>query len=198
MLSIAVKGLDDVKKAFKQDAKQHRYAASLALTRTARQAADDQKAQAEKELDRPTPFTKRGFRYRKATKAKLQSAVYIAPIQAEYLFWAVEGGRRPGRSKKGEALPVGIRMNKYGNIPGRWKGKIRKLINRPNTFVETINGVHGVWQRFKGRLKLLIRFHKSTKYDKQLKFYKTADKSFYRRYDREFDKALSQALRTAR
>lgn len=217
-ISVITTGINDVRRAIKNAAKQRRFAAAVALTRTARQAAEDQKRQAVKELDRPTPFTLRGFRYKKATKKTLQSSVYIAPIQAEYLRWAVDGGRRPKRAKSGEALPVNISINRFGNIPGRSKGNIKKLIQRPDTFAGTVRGVYGLWQRGResrsGRfsasgvsrkrnvqsdsLKLLVRFEPDTQYKKRLRFYRTADQTFFRHYDREFNSALQRALRTAR
>ena len=200
MLSIVTKGIKEVEKAIKKDAKQMRFAAAVALTRTAKIAAGDEKKLAAKKLVKPTPFTLRGFRFKKATKAKLESSVYIAPIQAEYLWWSVEGGRRAKRAKSGEALPVNIKLNQYGNIPARGKGKIKKLIDRPDTFLGTVRGVYGLWQRGsqKNKIKLLLRFVPSTKYHRRFKFYDLAERAFKRHFGREFDKAFDEAIRTAR
>ena len=213
MLSVITKGVKEVQRQIENDKKQMRFASALALTRTAKHVAEVEKRMAKKKLDEPTPFTLRGFRFGKATKRNLQSRVYIMPIQSQYLAWQIEGGRRPKRSRVGEALPVSVRLNKYGNIVGRGKGKIQKLIARPDTFVGTVRGVYGLWQRGhvskrgkfsiagKSRatnIKLLIRFVQSVQYEKKLPFYEVAERSFYRRFDREFDKAFAYAMRTAR
>jgi hypothetical protein len=72
----------------------------------------------EKHLDRPTPFTKRGWRVLKA-KAKQEPQTawsYMAPIQDEYLKNLVTGGEETNM------LPIPGRestRNKYGNLPRR-------------------------------------------------------------------------------
>lgn len=152
MLSIATKGVKAAVKAIEDDAKQMRFAGAVALTRTAKIAADEEKKEAKRDLDNPTPFTLRGFRYEKATKANLQARVFVMPDQAKYLYFQVEGGKRLKRAKSGEALPVigNIRINRYGNIVGRGAGALKKLIDRPDVFIGRAGrnrGVWGIWQR---------------------------------------------------
>jgi hypothetical protein len=218
MLSMTTSGIKSAIKALEQDKKQMRFAGALALTRTAKRAAEVEKRMAKNQLDKPTPFTLRGFRFDKATKTTLQARVYIMPIQSQYLAWQVAGGRRKGRSSSGEALPVNVAVNKYGNIVGRGKGKIQKLINRPDTFVGTVRGIRGLWQRLyenkggrftgAGRsrkrnvessgLRLLVRFVPSVQYQPRFEFYDVAERVFHAHFGKEFDKALSYARRTAR
>lgn len=218
MLSIVTRGVNEAIKAIENDKKQARFAAAVALTRTAKIAADAEKKEAAKDLDSPTPFTLRGFRFSKATKANLQSSVYIMPIQSQYLAWQIEGGRRQKRARVGEALPVNVAINKYGNIVGRGTGKLKKLISRPDTFIGTVRGVHGLWQRggitnagkFRAagtsrkrnvqskRLTLLVRFVPAVQYRPKFDFYATAERTFHKHFEKEFDKALTQARATAR
>lgn len=149
MLSVITKGLEAAQKTIERENKQARYAAAVALTRTAICAREDIQKEAKNDLDRPTPFTLRGFRYERANKRTLQSRVYIAPIQAEYLYYSIEGGIRRKRARRGEAVPIegNLRLNKYGNIPARAKGKIKQLMAQPDTFVGSVRGIYGVWQR---------------------------------------------------
>lgn len=213
LTSLVNKGIEAVGKSLQRDAKQARYAMAVALTRTAKIAAEDVKKQANKDLDNPTPFTLRGFRWRKATKNKLESAVYIAPIQTEYLYYQVEGGRRRKRAKSGEAIPVNIRLNKYGNIPARRRGRVKQLMDRPDTFVGNVRGVYGIWQRghisksgrfsrtTKSRasnIRLLARLEPHVTYRKKFKFHQAANKSFDKHFRQQFNIAYDQALQTAR
>ncbi|MCP4934584.1 MAG: hypothetical protein GY927_10370 [bacterium] len=213
MLDVITTGVKAAIKELENDAKQTRYAAKRALDNTAFKVAQDVKKAASRQLDRPTPFTLRGIKYRKATKQDLTASVYIDAIQAGYLQWSVFGGTRKGRSSSGEALPVEVALNKHGNITGRHKGKIQKLIARHDTFVERINGIYGLWQRGNvaksgrfstggkrrhGSIRLLVRFVPYVDYDKRFKFHDAAERSFHKHFPKEFDKAFEQAMRTAR
>lgn len=100
------------------------FATALALTQTARDAADAVTAALPDYLDKPTPFTRRAFRVRRAEKRNLTASVYAMDAQAQYLFWQVEGGvRQPTRVA--QKLPTAIKLNEFGNIP---KGEIARLI----------------------------------------------------------------------
>lgn len=204
MAQLITRNLDKVGKQIARELKQTRFAAAVALTRTAYQTSQELKDEAEKDLDDPTPFTKRGFRYRKANKKTLEAAVYIAPIQSDYLRWAIVGGRRRARARSGEAIPVNIRLNRFGNIPARHRGKLLKLMNRPDTFIGTIKGVYGLYQRPRGRtarrhtVKLLYSLEAAVDYSPKFDFYETTSREFDRRYEKEFNKAYREALRSAR
>ena len=73
-----------------------------------------------------TRFTKQGFEYERATKEKLEAAVAVRPLQAQYLYFQVEGGRRPPR-RIAQRLPSVVDLDPQGNIP---RGLIRQLIAR--------------------------------------------------------------------
>lgn len=105
--------------------KQARYAAAVALTRTAQDAAKALNDEMPKYLDKPTPFTQRAFTVKRASKIDLQAVVFAKDAQAKYLQYQVAGGSR-APSRKAQRLPTAIKLNEFGNIP---KGEIAKLIS---------------------------------------------------------------------
>jgi hypothetical protein len=136
---------------------------------TAFRAITELRRQASLKLDRPTPFTLSGFRYNKATPTSLNARVYVDPLRARYMMYQVLGGTRRPRGKKFIPVPVGIRLNQYGNIAGKQRG----LVRNDRQFLGTIKGVHGVWERQRsGKVKLLVEFERSVQYKARFPFYK--------------------------
>lgn len=180
--------------------KQMPFAASLALNETAQDAKNAVTKQIEKKLDRPTRFTLNAVGVRRASKRNLKATVFIKDIQAEYLQYAIEGGTRKPKDKA-LVVPRDIRLNKYGNIPGLRGGKkIAALLNKPNTFMGTIKGQSGIWQRTNKnkRLKLLLAFEDKIEYRKRLDFHKIVVSVAKNRLQRNLKRALEYAVRTAR
>lgn len=199
MFSVDVKF--DVKKLTKKldriQKKQIPFATAVALTKTAKAAQKDLEKQTLKDLDRPTRFTQRAFGIKPARKNNLAAVVFIKDKQAKYLRLQIRGGtRKPER--KAEVVPVAIKLNKFGNIPGRHRGKIAKLLNRKDTFVSNINGLSGIWQRKAGRLTLLAAFKKQVTYQKRFRFEETVAKTVKRVFPRRFKIEMAKALKTAR
>lgn len=124
MVKIEVKGLQATVARLNGLAKQVNYAASRALNTAARKVADAMPAEIGRDIDRPTPFTKRGVRVlRYANKNDLQATVGFMDAQAKYMRYQIEGGlRQPG--PRGIKLPGDVTLNTFGNIP---KGLIDKL-----------------------------------------------------------------------
>jgi hypothetical protein len=116
-IKVEIRGADAVKAHLSGMGRQVAYAASRALNATAKKVAAAMPGEMDKELDRPTQFTRRGVRViRYSNKGSLTAIVGFAPIQAKYMEFQVAGGeRRPG--PKGIKLPSGITLNSYGNIP---------------------------------------------------------------------------------
>ncbi|WP_156453227.1 hypothetical protein [Polycladidibacter hongkongensis] len=192
----------------KAERQQVPYAISLALNGV----AQDIKANSEKalvrRLDRPTPFTKRGLGLRRASKRRLEAKVFFKDRQAGYLQLQETGGtRRPER--KALAVPVALRLNKYGNLPRR---SIDRLLKRPDVFQGEVGGVEGIWQRPKrgkrgngsrgtkgsSGLKLLIAYEKRADYQPRLRFKDGARKTAAARIAGNFRRAMRKAMRTAR
>jgi len=192
-----------VKSNIKQFSKQLRgfedqipFAASKALNKTAFEARGDTQEQLKKDIDRPTPFTLRGVRYRNSTKRRLIASVYFTPDRWRYLRYQVEGGRRRPQ-RFAIAVPAGVRRNKYGN-PAR--GSINRLLARPDTFSATIKGTPGIWQRTRsGGLKLLYHYQSSVTYTGgRFQFNRAVNRTVKRRFNHHFTIAMKQAIRTAR
>jgi hypothetical protein len=170
--------------------KQSRFANAKALTQTAWQVKDEEVKALSTYLKSPTPFTKRAYRVKRATKAKPVAAVYAAPIQEKYLrhqvFSGTSKGQVPGKQQK---------LNAYGNLP-------RRATKRKRTFNATINGIRGTWQNVgKGKnrkLVLVAHFPTSRKYSKRLPFFRVARETVSRRFKGNYRKAFKQAMRTAR
>tara|TARA_R100000781_G_scaffold53067_1_gene34688 strand:- start:87 stop:692 length:606 start_codon:yes stop_codon:yes gene_type:complete len=152
-----------------------------------------------KKLDRPTPATQKGFTIKKANKRNLSGVLAIKDFVADYLKYQIDGGTR----QTGKKIPVpyteNARLNKFGNIPNKRKG----LIKRPaKQFITKIGGVSGVFEK-SGRggkqLKLIIAFEDSVTYDKKpFPFYKIGKGYINSVYSRNLAKAFKRAMRTAK
>lgn len=197
MISINVThDLDKLKKKLNYiERKQIPFATAKALTDTAKEVQQKEVEQLEKDIDRPAPFTKRGFYIRRATKNNLVSVIGIKDIQAKYLGLQVEGGTQTP-ANKAIVRPANLKLNKYGNLT---KGRIKKLLARPDTFSGTVKGVPGIWQRNKkGGLKLLVRYKAKQQHTKRFKFYETAASEAKQRFPVHLKRNIALALKTAR
>ncbi len=173
-------------------ARQIPFATSQALNDTAIQARQQVIDKLDQYIDRPTPFTKRGFIYRRSSKSKLTAQVLILDNRWKYLKYQVRGGvRHPA----GKAIPVGVaaKRNKYGNM-GR--NQLQTLINSSTSFVGEIDGVGGVWDRRTGRL--LVAFVSKASYNANLPFYALVRAAVDKTFRRNFDRRMVAAIRSAR
>lgn len=177
--------------------KQIPYAASQALTDTAFDARKALRVQATKKLDRPTKFTINAFQVDKATKRDLRAAVYVHKLRWSYLKYQILGGSREV-SGKGTGVPFSQKLNKFGNIPGRKKG----LVKKKRQFVATIKGITGVWERTGGKrnpgIKLVTAFEKKVSYKKRFEFKKIVHGIAKSKFPKHFDKRLTVALKNMR
>lgn len=173
--------------------KQIPYATAIALTKTAQSAQTALKREAVKRIDRPTPFTLRGFRIVRANKGTLTAQVYIADIQSDYLKYAIEGGTRKPK-KKAIIQPGAVKLNKYGNIP---KNAIKRIAARRDTFTGTVRGVPGIWQRTKKGSKLLVAFVDEQQYEGgRFDFEGITIKAINNTFNNHMKIALIRAIRT--
>jgi len=218
-MTVSVSGLTQASAYIGGFTKQLPFATAKALTKTAQDVRDDLKKRIVQDLQQPTPFTVRGITIETAKKTRLWSRVYVKDIQAQYLYYAVEGGKQNKMIQ-----PANIRLNKYGNIPRR---SLTKLLARPDVFYGTIKGVTGIWQRgrrrgqhrfstqvksFRGarkqtgflfrnqgrNLRLLAVKDVNVRYKGRFDFYGHAIRKANRVWITNFDKALAAALATAR
>lgn len=162
MLKIDVKlvGLDALKARLANQQKQIRFATAVALTRTTRAVKDAMPMVMERELDRPTSFTKRGLYVKGASPARLVAEVGFMDRQASYLKYHIAGGTRTPTSR-GIKLPGNITLNSFGNIP---KGLIDKLKQsaQDGTLGRGIAKKLGVGNRRKGAAPIQLFYGKPT------------------------------------
>lgn len=181
------------------------FAVSLGINDVAGLIRDAEVKALSRDLDRPTTFTTRGLVVERATKRKLTGVVGFKPIQAEYLSKQATGGTRRAK-RRAVVVPVGLRVNKYGNLS---KNAIKRALARPDTFSGTVRGVAGIYQRpkrgvrrraggvgTKGAskgLKLLVIYKASVSYSPRLHYVPRA----VRLADREIGPAIAKRLRYA-
>ena len=186
------------------------FATARAITQTLQVAKKDVIRQLDKDIDRPTPFTRRAFRVDGAKKKTLTGRLFALPKQNEYLKLLIFGGiRRP----KGVALtmrpakpaPGGIRLNRFGNIPAAQQAKAQLA---KGAFSATINGVAGIWMppkktksgklRKGSRMKLVLAYEKQAVYRPRYRFFERGQNSIRVNWPRIFNKSFRDALRSAR
>ena len=105
-----ISGLNDL-------ARQHvPYALARALTQTAQDIKQALPDALDQQLDKPTPFTKRGWFVRAAKKTNLVAVIGAMDRQAEYMAWQVNGGEQSPR-RRVHRLPATVQLDAYGNLP---------------------------------------------------------------------------------
>lgn len=201
------------------------YAVSRALNDVARQIQRATPALLEQHLDRPTRFTTApsGMFVTFATKRNLVATVGFKERQAAYLKYQVEGGeRRPNR--KALRLPSEIKLNEFGNLPARTiatlvaraqadkrltkrQGARLKLSTKTTIFYgDPADGrPPGLYQRVplpgsgdNQLIPLIVFPERAAKYQKRLPWYEEARRIARREIGPAFDRAMREAMRTAR
>lgn len=100
------------------------YATAVALTRTAKAAKEEIERQLPSLIDRPTPYTMRGFRLYPATKRKLLAEVDFRPAfgkgtsARDYLSPLVYGGERKLKAFERSLKQAGLLPSGYAALPG--------------------------------------------------------------------------------
>lgn len=158
-------------------------------------------AEAATDIDGPTPFTLRGFRYQKAKRAAgggMYADVYVADKVAEYLKFVVDGGTRVP-SRKAVAVPTGsAKLNRYGNMPRKYikgllENKKRYFSGKPRGR----SGPAGIWERTNRNHKIrpVVLWEPSVDYPGgQLKFREIGLRFFERRAGEIFRHEIAAAI----
>lgn len=130
------------------------FATAQALTALAQAAADEEKRNEAKTLDRPRPFTTGAIRVRRASKSSQEAVVWMMDATARYLAPYEFGGPNVlNQASRAVLKPVAAMadLDQYGNLP---RSFTRTLKGRSDIFVGTVqtkNGpVDGIWQRTSG------------------------------------------------
>ncbi|MBT0366206.1 hypothetical protein ISO55_04345 [Morganella morganii subsp. morganii] len=208
--------LTDLSNQLRTLRKQIPFATAQAMTYVARKIEDAQKVAMQRNLDNPTPFTVKSVKSRGARKSDLKAKVFVMNTAAAYLEPFETGGVH---KLNGSALlnPKDIKLNKYGNLP---RNKMSALKSKENTFIGDIDGVNGVWQRKKAKKgrkrlqrspngtrrdkkrqpmpKLLIRFGDALPVEPVLGYQDRAMKMTQALLLQEINRAIAEAIRTAR
>ena len=183
------------------------FAIATTLTKLAFEAMQQEKQQAPKYLDRPTPFTVKGFRYKKANKRNLMSEVYIdsSKTNRSYMNFAIEGGiSRPKKSALVHPAS-NSKLNKYGNLPRNYVKKA--LANKSKFFSGVPKGMQGdessgIWQRYgpkrNQRIRMVAQWRKTRSYQAKFPFYEITGDVVFGRANAIFNKQLAYAMATAR
>jgi len=164
------------------------------INRTMRAVEQTELNALERDIDRPTPFTFNALAIRKANARHLDATLFVRPIQAEYLAALIEGG------SIGTVLTPTkrIRLNRYGNIPGKRKGLEGIAARGKRRFVGEVSGTFGVWERY-GRggrkLRLLVSVRKDQARQKQWDFYGIGLRVIRDRLARDVAAAIREAAR---
>ncbi|MEQ5032648.1 hypothetical protein ABN085_14310 [Morganella morganii] len=211
--------LTDLSNQLRTLRKQIPFATAQAMTAVVRKIEDAQKVAMQRNLDNPTPFTVKSVKSRGARKNDLKAKVFVMNTAAAYLEPFETGGVH---KLNGSALlnPKDIKLNKYGNLP---RNKLSSLKSKENTFIGDISGVNGVWQRKKAKKgkkgrkrlqrspngtrrdrkkqpmpKLLIRFGDALPVEPVLGYQDRAMKMTQALLPQEINRAIAEAIRTAR
>ncbi|MFZ3141157.1 hypothetical protein [Polaromonas sp.] len=100
------------------------FATALALTQTAKAAKEEIERQMPSLIDRPTPYTMKGFRLYPATKVKLLAEVDFRPAfgrgtaARDYLAPLVFGGERKLKAFERSLERTGLLPSGYAAVPG--------------------------------------------------------------------------------
>ncbi|MGJ7237726.1 hypothetical protein ABMZ65_01580 [Morganella morganii] len=211
--------LTDLSNQLRTLRKQIPFATAQAMTAVVRKIEDAQKVAMQRNLDNPTPFTVKSVKSRGARKNDLKAKVFVMNTAAAYLEPFETGGVH---KLNGSALlnPKDIKLNKYGNLP---RNKLSSLKSKENTFIGDVGGVNGVWQRKKAKKgkkgrkrlqrspngtrrdrkkqpmpKLLIRFGDALPVEPVLGYQDRAMKMTQALLPQEINRAIAEAIRTAR
>lgn len=211
--------LTDLSNQLRTLRKQIPFATAQAMTAVVRKIEDAQKVAMQRNLDNPTPFTVKSVKSRGARKSDQKAKVFVMNTAAAYLEPFETGGVH---KLNGSALlnPKDIKLNKYGNLP---RNKLSSLKSKENTFIGDISGVNGVWQRKKAKKgkkgrkrlqrspngirrdrkkqpmpKLLIRFGDALPVEPVLGYQDRAMKMTQALLPQEINRAIAEAIRTAR
>lgn len=204
--------------------KQVRYAAAVALTRTAKRLTTLMEDEVRAAFDKPTNFTIRAFGYKPANKVNLASVLFIKDRQGEYLRPNIVGG---GRQRKrfeqrladdtgagGYWVPgTGVRLTAAGNLTLSQIKDIAGSLRKSGRYGEVFVGVprghsgapFGIWarpkttgRRVRGAIKPLLVKIAAPSYAPRFDFYGIAAKHAQRIFPEEFERAYAEALRTVR
>ena len=168
----------------------------------------EEKQQAPKYLDRPTPHTIKGFKYkpRKVSKKKLEAFVYVegGDKERKYMQFPIHGGTAKAKRRALIHPTANTKLNKYGNMPRNYA---KKVLAKPKFFSGVPRGMEGqdnagIWQRYGGkknpRIRMVAQWRKTRGYQAKFPFYEIAGKVVAGRANRVFNQQFERAMLSAK
>lgn len=225
MIDVRFECKDAIKKLNFIEKQQLPYAMSRAINQTAKDVQAAEVKEMERVLDNPTPYIKRGVFINNSTKKDLRATIYLndkankgTPV-AKILEAQIGGGERKHKplelwfinkgcmsSSKYIVPERGMKLDRYGNVSNaRVKAILNVLGGNPldsdiNKEYFVIKNV-GVYQR-KGRktrrVEPILIFVDTPRYKERYDFVGTGLKEARRVMVTNFNKAMAEAVRTAR
>ncbi len=219
VFTIRINVNDQIRRVSQEHKRQIDFALAQTVNKLAKLAQTEEKKGLAEFFNNPTPFTLNSVAVRPARKGNPTATVYIRPIAAKYIEPYEFGGVQYLGSKPADLVPVNAAANQYGNLP---RNAIRKYMGRKDVFlgkVKTSKGiVFGLWQRSTpptsrrgmkrtrigkltnttGHLKLLVSFHDPVTTRKHLNFGQRASSVVQRNANVMFERALREAIASAR
>lgn len=246
MIKVKIEGLDKTLAHIGGMSKQVKFAAAVALTRTAQAAKVEVSRLMPSELDRPKPGTTKALRVERATKDNLTAVVRLnnrgeGVPSSEFIGHNITGGRRGMKRSELMLRAVGIlpeglytipgkeaKLDAYGNMS---RGQIVSILSYFRTFgITPLNsrrmnmtdkarqrlakrraeyfivpirdrkmGLYpGIWRRSGNDLQPVLMFVKPGTHKKLVKIHETGERVVRREFNKLFDQAFAEAMRTAR
>ena len=164
-------------------------ATAEALNAIALKVANAERAQLQKKLDRPTPFTIKSINYSKANARHLDATIFIKDIAAKYLHYPLSGEAE--NASKGMLVPVtgGEEvLTRFGNVQGAKQGT---TANKRGRFFK---GKY-LFKNVSGGVKLLAVWKDQIQHRKFMDFFKIAFGLIKKNYDRELDRQIKKAIK---
>jgi hypothetical protein len=187
---------------FTENVRQLPFATALALTRTAQEIQAEVRAELPQRFTIRNDWVSKGIRIEKATKQNLEATVYSKDA---FMVLQETGGVKTSRGTA-QGIPMDVKASARGIVPkGLWP---RALLGNPKVFRARIGGVDGLWQHVRvsrkrrrageRTLKLLYVLKPSVTLKPRFGFADTGSRIAAERWDRMFDLAWAEAVRTAR
>lgn len=172
------------------------FAVAQTLTGAAFEARKDTQTHLKRRLNIKKNFLPGSVVVNRATRQRLESEVGFLDRAVLVNLLEQGGKRQPFRARR-IAVPSQV-VNKRGNIPP--SKRPRRVVPRDDTFIGTINGTYGIWQRYgKNRVKLLYSLTPATTYKpRQIQFQQLVAVVAPRYIERNLWKNLVRALESRR
>ena len=163
-----------------RDARKHPQIINATLNRLAFFSRKDGQDSMKRDLDRPKRFTLNALIFSRSSVKTLRSSVFVNRNNT-YLHYMVFGGLR--KNERGRILVPSraLRTDAAGNLS---RGRRRRLVNDPKTFVKQKGGQRMLLRRVRRRVQFVATLEQTTRYRTTgyWKFFESAENTFDSRF----------------